>query len=223
LPTHEFVGSADPRIALEKIAALRPHIVLADWFQSDGAQLIEWLKKIRVMPIPPVFLMEDDPTGVNTRKMRQQAQRHGAAGFIPRPLTETRLHTYINAACYRLGLPVSGLFIALPTHQGPRDPLLDALSQSPHAVIAEDVGGWPVLNAILQSTYIRSNPMDLARLHAEMEAWGSLREEDRLARAEEYVCQYAEAQRDAYEETLFCLASVMLGRGGECSSIDGQF
>src|SRR3989338_2587083 len=101
LAGNDVIGNADLSCAIRPAVILKPDIILADWFDSDGPKLIDELRRVPRYPVPPVFLMEDIASAGKPAAFRKAARARNAAGFIPRPVSRERLFLIINATLLR--------------------------------------------------------------------------------------------------------------------------
>jgi hypothetical protein len=210
LSGHTIVPSAHPMIASKKTHTHHPDLVLACW--TEGLILLEEYRRLRGFHAPPVVLMDEVKTNAQLLAMSERAKTYGASGFLPLPIVRDRFRLFVETALFhaRHGSPVALWITKVSPAPDAADRFLNLIiTGDAYERIADAMGGWDVLDRILEKWQIRRNPTHWKDVRFALFVWGSLRSEDQLLRAVTIITTLANQDRDPVGEVLWEVAQAI--------------
>lgn len=186
-------------------------VVIAEWFDSDGKEVIREIKRLQDFTPPPVILTADLRVPGVTHKATRQALRYGASWFIPLPMARKSFQDEVEAVIRRSGgEPALRMTIVEelppPTTAHEMVEMLKTIADAT-PFIGETIG-WERLENLLGSVVVSRGVDEAQLLCARIVEW--LRDATPSLRAVTYYSRYARLNRTAEEELLFRIANGLL-------------
>lgn len=179
---HEVLAATDHNTASQLATGRKPDLILSDWDESWGNELLYRLEKVHGYRLPPFYFMQTISNPDQARGLKRVALKQGASGFIPLPIGLADFLLKVNEALYR-----AGKFCQVPdkpeVDESERQQLTARIvpiiplrpdGDSPFSAIAHLVGGIQILDEIIDRHRLRDSDCDIESFRHWLSVWGGL-------------------------------------------------